>query len=68
MSVPNRFIYEEATRGTPWGSIMRAVKKHKEWEPIETENGIKDAANRYAERLGLEPPPTRQPGRQRNAK
>ena len=53
----DKWIYGQATKGRTWASIMRALnKKPATWERIGTENGIKDAAKRYAKRHNLPAP------------
>ncbi len=60
----DKWIYAQAIKGTAWASIKRALdRKPETWERIETENGVKDAAKRYADRHSLPPPPRRKRGR-----
>ncbi len=60
----DKWIYGECRRGTPYQTIAnRLKKKPKKWPLIESVNGIKRAAERYAERHSLAKPPARQCGR-----
>jgi hypothetical protein len=60
----DKWIYHECMKGTPYQTIaIRLNKKPKKWSRIESANGIKMAAERYAERHSLPKPPTRQSGR-----
>lgn len=61
----DNWIYNEAMKGTEWDSIIRKQRKKPEkWERINSVQGIKDAAKRYARRHDLPQPPSRQAGRQ----
>lgn len=65
------WIYAECVKGTPHDDIQRELERRvgsqdpefQAWALIETAAGIRQAANRYAERHNLDLPPTRQPGR-----
>ena len=60
----DEWIYEQCMSGRAYKAIIAALKGNPQsWERIESVNGIKAAANRYARRKGVLPPPTRQPGR-----
>lgn len=59
----DRFIYEQCCAGMPYGQIAAEVNKNSDWAPLETKNGAKDAAKRYAQRHQLPAPPRRQRGR-----
>ncbi len=60
----DKWIYGECMKGTPYKTIaIRLNKKPKKWSRIESVNGIKMAAKRYAERHSLPMPPARQSGR-----
>jgi hypothetical protein len=64
----DKWIYEQAMKGRAWASIMRSLDdKPKTWERLSTENGVKDAAKRYAKRHSLPMPQPRKAGR-RNTK
>ena len=63
----NRFIYEEWPKGTPVKTIRAEVNKHPDWDPIETDNGIKAAAGRYARVHDLPPPRPRKQGRPKSS-
>jgi hypothetical protein len=59
----DKFIYELACNGIPWKAIVAALKtKPKNWERIDTSNGVKAAANRYAARHQLPKPAPRKAG------
>lgn len=64
----NCWVYYEALRGTTWKAIRDGVAGNTKWEPFETDNGVKDAARRYAEKHRLSPIPERRSGRRRNTK
>ncbi len=60
----NAWIYAECRKGTPYCEIRLKLKtKPVAWERIESDQGIKDAGRRYAEKNNLPPPPSRQSGR-----
>jgi hypothetical protein len=60
----DKWIYAQAIKGVAWGAIRRKLdKKPAAWERIETDNGVKDAATRYAKRHNLSLPPPRKAGR-----
>ena len=63
MDARNRFIYEEEVRLTTRPAIREAVNSHPEWEPLEKDNGVKDAARRYATKFNLPAPPMRRRSR-----
>lgn len=62
------WIYYEAKRGTTWPAIRQGVMENAEWEQLDSSNGAKDAARRYAEKHGLPLIPTRPSGRPKNTK
>jgi len=57
------WIYQEMNNGTTLKMIKCGLAKHVDWDPIGSLQGIRSAANRYATRHGLEPPPERKRGR-----
>ena len=57
------FAYQEAIKGTAWKTIKEQINQRPEWEQLETDNGAKDLAKRYAEKNNLPEPPSRHPGR-----
>jgi hypothetical protein len=57
------WIYGQCFAMVKYPAIAARLRKKKKWEPIDTENGIKVAAQRYAKRHELPPIPRRQPGR-----
>ena len=59
----DKWIYEQAVKLVAWDTIRLQLAKKKKWEGIETPNGVKDAAKRYARRKGLPQPPPRKAGR-----
>jgi hypothetical protein len=61
----DKWLYEQCCKLVIYSSIVRALAKKKKWEPIESIQGIKNAANRYAEAHALPVIPSRQPGRTR---
>ena len=44
------YIYREMKAGTTHAAIRTHVNNHEGWEPLHTEQGISQAAKRYAER------------------
>lgn len=63
------WVYGEAMAGKPWKEIRSRLRSiSAEWEPIETDNGVKDVARRYAEKNSLPVPESRRPGRPKNTK
>ena len=64
----NAWIYEQAMRGEAYGTICRRLENQRpEWGRIDSPQGIKRAAERFADRLGLPHPPQRARGRRRKA-
>ena len=62
----DEWIYEECCKLVSYTTIIIWLKgKPKSWEPINSPQGIKAAANRYAKRHGLDPIPKRYPGRRK---
>jgi hypothetical protein len=60
----DKWIFDQCVAGERYSRIIsHLAKNHPDWQPIEGTNGIKAAANRYAERHGLRPIPKRQHGR-----
>ncbi|WP_422928367.1 hypothetical protein [Singulisphaera sp. PoT] len=59
----DKYIYENCCNGTAYQKIINAVKRQSGWQSIDSVQGIRDAAKRYAERHNLAPPPPRQKGR-----
>lgn len=60
----DRWIYTECRKGTPYEGIIRQLRrKPDDWERIESAQGIRSAAQRYAKKHRLPEPETRQPGR-----
>ena len=60
----NEWFYDEWCKGSPWGNIRRRLnKKPKTWPRIDSDNGIRLAARRYADKHGLPHPPSRKAGR-----
>ena len=59
----DKLTYEESMKGTTYGSIVRMLKQHPEWDSVDSEQGVKDIARRYAERHGLKKVPRRHGGR-----
>jgi len=58
------WIYHKVMNGDRFSAIIRALdKKPRTWERIGTVNGIKNAANSYANKHGLPLPPPRKKGR-----
>lgn len=55
----DRWIYQECREGAPYKQVIAQLRDRSEWEPIESAQGIRAAAKRYAERMGLPPPPRR---------
>lgn len=56
----NRWIYEQCHKGVPYTTISIQLKtKPKTWDRIESQQGIVQAAQRYAKRHKLPPPPRR---------
>jgi hypothetical protein len=46
----DRFCYEQKCAGMSWKGIRQAVNGRPDWEPIDTDQGLSQAAKRYAER------------------
>lgn len=60
----NKWIYNEVMKGTAYETIALLLKKKpKTWDRIDSKNGVKAVAQRYANAYGLEKPRSRQPGR-----
>ena len=56
----DKWLYDECWKGTVYGTIVsRLKKKPKSWDRIESVQGIKKAATRYAKRHGLPDIPKR---------
>lgn len=59
----DKWIYEQCCTGAPYKEIINDLRKRAEkkkgWERIETIQGVKEAARRYAERNNLPPIPNR---------
>ena len=45
-----RFAYEEWFKGTAWNKIRDEINREPDWVSIWTDNGVKDAAKRYAKK------------------
>jgi hypothetical protein len=62
----DKWIYEQCWKGVPYKKITAELAKKREskpsqdWRIIKSEQGIRDAAKRYAERKELPAPPRRQ--------
>jgi hypothetical protein len=54
----DRFMYEEALKGTPYKAIASRVSQKQEWGSI-GESGVRDRVKAYAERHGLPRPAAR---------
>jgi hypothetical protein len=61
----NKFVYEEVMSGTVYETIIIRCNKHSDWDRIDSIQGVKDIAKRYAKRFNLEMPPKRQGGRRK---
>jgi len=59
----DKWLYEQCCKLVKYETIISRLSKKTKWEPIDTPQGIKDAANRYADRHNLPSIPFRQPGR-----
>jgi hypothetical protein len=55
----DKWIYERVLAGVRLAKIKSDLKKRKSWEPIESEQGIRQAAIRYAKRNNRPRPPSR---------
>lgn len=55
----DRWLYNQCCNRTPYKSIIAKLKR-KKWDQIESVQGIRNAAMRYAEAEKLEPIPNRQ--------
>jgi len=63
------WIYNEACKGTSLGTIARRLKKKPAtWARIDTPQGIRRAAQRFAKKHNLPLPPPRQSGRPKGRK
>jgi hypothetical protein len=58
-----QFAYQEAVKGTAWKTIKAQINNRPEWETLETDNGVKDLAKRYAAKNHLPGPTSRRAGR-----
>jgi hypothetical protein len=56
----DRWIYRQCCKGTAYKDIIAELQKKKRWNPIHSVQGIRKAAQAYAERKGLPPIPRRQ--------
>ncbi len=60
----NKWLYEQCCKGTPYVEIrLKLKKKPASWERLDTDQGVKDAARRYAEKNNLPLPASRKSGR-----
>jgi hypothetical protein len=59
----DEWLYDQCCALVKYEAIIGQLRKRTEWEPIDSPQGIKNAANRHAERNGLPAIPSRQPGR-----
>jgi hypothetical protein len=64
----DKFIYDSCCMGTKYVSIINRVSNNEDWEFIESAQGIRNAAKRYAERHGLPLPGPRKKGRPKGEK
>jgi hypothetical protein len=63
----DRFIYTEAMKGEKWVVVLAKVNAQAPpWNPIATDEGVRDRARAYAERHGLQSIPPRKRGRKAN--
>jgi hypothetical protein len=49
----DKFCYEQRVKRIPLKTIMQKVNKRKGWEPLETVQGVSQAAKRHAQAQGL---------------
>ena len=59
----DKYIYDQCVLGTPYQSIANRVKEKTAWTPIDSVQGIREAARRFAERRRLPQPAPRNAGR-----
>src|SRR5262249_16708895 len=52
----DKWIYDRCVKGIPYAKIRAQLKKKTNWDQIESEQGIRQAALRYAERKNLPRP------------
>ncbi len=67
----DKWIYSKCFKGLPYKNIERELEAQaskKGWATLSGASSIRAAANRYAERYGLDPIPKRQRGRPRRKK
>jgi hypothetical protein len=60
--IRDMFIYEQCIAGVAYASIRRAVNegaRQEGWDRLDTDNGVREAARRYADRHKLQRPPKR---------
>lgn len=63
------WIYRQAEAGKTWKWIRTNITLTcAEWDPVETDGGIKYIVDSFAEKNDLPKPPSRRPGRPRNTK
>lgn len=62
----DKWIYDQCCELIAYDTIRTRLAKKTAWELIETAQGIKAAAKRYAKSRNLPPIPSRQPGRPKN--
>ena len=55
----DKWIYNECIKGTAYKAIIHQLRNRERWDKISTAQGIQQAAERYAERNSLDPPPRR---------
>jgi hypothetical protein len=63
----NEYIHKEVctNREKPYKKIRAEVNKHPGWQRLGSDQGVKDAAQSYADAHGLPPLPSRKPGKRK---
>jgi hypothetical protein len=64
----DKWLYDECCKAVKYETIKRQLAEKKGWEPLDSIQGIKLAANRYAKAHDLSSIPSRQPGRRAHRK
>lgn len=63
----DKWLYEQCCKLVTYSTIRNRLEKKSggktKWEPIDSDQGVRQAANRYAKSNHLPPIPSRQPGR-----
>lgn len=61
----DQYIYDSRVKQVPYKRIIAEIKRNNSWDYIDSHQGVKRAADRFAERQGLPKPPQGKRGRPR---